>query len=54
MMLPADSHVHSEWSWDTGGPRSGAAGRMRATCAQAVKIGLPAIIFTEHLDMPRT
>lgn len=54
MMLPADSHVHSEWSWDTGGPRSGAAGRMRATCAHAVKIGLPTIIFTEHLDIPRT
>lgn len=27
---------------------------MRATCAQAVRIGLPAIIFTEHLDIPRT
>lgn len=54
MMLPADAHVHSEWSWDTGGPRSSASGRMRATCAQAVKIGLPAIIFTEHLDIPGT
>jgi histidinol-phosphatase (PHP family) len=54
MTLPADSHVHSEWSWDTGGPRSSAAGRMRATCAQAVRIGLPALFFTEHLDIPGT
>ncbi|MCL2516296.1 MAG: PHP domain-containing protein [Microbacteriaceae bacterium] len=54
MTLPADAHVHSEWSWDTGGPASAAAGRMRATCARAVAIGLPALIFTEHLDFPRT
>jgi histidinol-phosphatase (PHP family) len=54
MVLPADAHVHSEWSWDTGGPRSAAAGRMRATCARAVAIGLPALIFTEHLDFDRT
>lgn len=54
MTLPADSHVHSEWSWDTGGPASAAAGRMRATCAQASRIGLPAIFFTEHLDIPGT
>jgi histidinol-phosphatase (PHP family) len=54
MILPADGHVHSEWSWDTGGPQSDAVGRMRATCAQAVQIGLPAIFFTEHLDIPDT
>ncbi|WP_285116990.1 PHP domain-containing protein [Leifsonia sp. fls2-241-R2A-40a] len=54
MTLPADSHVHSEWSWDTGGPHSEAAGRMRKTCAQAVRIGLPALFFTEHLDIPGT
>lgn len=54
MSLPADSHVHSEWSWDTGGPRSDAVGRMRATCARAVRIGLPALYFTEHLDIPDT
>ncbi|GHH74901.1 PHP domain-containing protein [Promicromonospora soli] len=54
MTLPADSHVHSEWSWDTGGPQSHAVGRMRATCAHAVKIGLPALFFTEHLDIPDT
>ncbi|MBX3196425.1 MAG: hypothetical protein KF727_15175 [Microbacteriaceae bacterium] len=52
--LPADSHVHSEWSWDTGGPTSAASGRMRATCARAVAIGLPALTFTEHLDFPGT
>ena len=54
MTLPADSHVHSEWSWDTGGPHSNAVGRMRATCEQAVRIGLPALFFTEHLDIPGT
>ncbi|MCK0117019.1 PHP domain-containing protein [Isoptericola sp. S6320L] len=54
MTLPADSHVHSEWSWDTGGPTSQAAGRMRATCEHAVRIGLGAIYFTEHLDIPDT
>ncbi|MFI6476336.1 PHP domain-containing protein [Nonomuraea sp. NPDC050663] len=43
-MLPADSHVHSEWSWDA---RNGS---MEATCARAVEIGLPAIAFTEHVD----
>lgn len=52
MTLPADSHVHSEWSWDTGGPQSPAVGRMRATCVRAVRIGLPALFFTEHLDVP--
>ncbi len=52
MVLPADTHVHSEFSWDTGGPQSPtAAGTMRRSCARAVRIGLPAIIFTEHLDM---
>lgn len=50
MRLPADAHVHSEWSWDTGGPRSAAVGTMRRTCERAVRIGLPAVIFTEHLD----
>lgn len=51
-VLPADAHVHSEYSWDTGGPTSSSAvGTMYRTCAQAVRIGLPAIIFTEHLDI---
>lgn len=44
MSLPADSHVHSEWSWDT------AVGDMAGSCARAVELGLPAIAFTEHLD----
>lgn len=42
--LPADGHVHTEWSWDAPG------GSMRRTCARAVKIGLPAVAFTEHAD----
>jgi len=49
-MLTADSHVHSEWSWDTGGPDSDATGTMVSTCEQAIRIALPALIFTEHLD----
>ena len=44
MTLPADSHVHSEWSWDA------LLGSMERSCARAVDIGLPAIAFTEHLD----
>ena len=51
MVLPADSHVHSEFSWDTGGPGSAAAGTMERTCARALEIGLPTVIFTEHLDL---
>ena len=47
--LPADSHVHSEFSWDHGSDPA-APGSMRRTCEQAVRIGLPAIVFTEHLD----
>lgn len=42
--LPGDSHVHSEWSWDT------QVGDMVGSCARAVEMGLPAIAFTEHLD----
>ena len=44
MVLAADSHVHSEWSWDA------PYGSMDRTCARAVDLGLPAIAFTEHLD----
>jgi histidinol-phosphatase (PHP family) len=47
VVLPADSHVHSEWSWDA--PR----GAMERTCARAVEIGLPAVAFTEHADYTR-
>jgi histidinol-phosphatase (PHP family) len=43
-MLPSDSHVHSEWSWDA------VDGSMERTCAHAVELGLPAIAFTEHVD----
>jgi histidinol-phosphatase (PHP family) len=42
--LPPDSHVHTQWSWDT------ATGQMEGSCARAVAIGLPAIAFTEHVD----
>jgi histidinol-phosphatase (PHP family) len=44
MALPADGHVHSQWSWDAD------LGSMDATCAQAVRMGLPAIAFTDHVD----
>lgn len=44
MPLPADSHVHSEWSWDA------PYGSMLASCVQAAELGLPAIAFTEHVD----
>ena len=44
MTLPADGHVHSEWSWDA------RLGSMEGTCARAVERGLPAIAFTEHVD----
>jgi histidinol-phosphatase (PHP family) len=47
--LPADAHVHSEWSWDAGSDPA-SPGTMERTCARAVRIGLPAVIFTEHLD----
>ncbi len=50
MSLAGDGHVHTEWSWDTGGPDSEARGRMVAMCRRAVRIGLPALAFTEHLD----
>ncbi|MFI5841576.1 PHP domain-containing protein [Catenuloplanes sp. NPDC051500] len=46
-VIPADSHVHSEFSWDA--RRNGGAS-MELTCARAVEIGLPALAFTEHLD----
>lgn len=42
---PADEHVHTEFSWDTGPHAS-----MRAACARAVELGLPAVSFTEHVD----
>ncbi|KRA24019.1 hypothetical protein ASD65_05980 [Microbacterium sp. Root61] len=48
--LPADSHVHSEWSWDSGSDPA-SAGSMSRICARAVRIGLSAVVFTEHLDL---
>ena len=45
-MLPPDNHVHSQWSYDTFGKTS-----MTAACQRAVELGLPAIAFTEHLDV---
>ena len=44
MSLPADLHVHTEWSWDA------ARGSMEKSCERALEIGLPAIAFTEHAD----
>jgi histidinol-phosphatase (PHP family) len=42
--LPADSHVHSEWSWDA--PHTS----MERACRRAVELGLPSVVFTEHAD----
>lgn len=44
-MLPADNHIHSEWSFDTGEQAS-----MARACARAVELGIPAVAFTEHLE----
>ena len=44
MTLPADNHVHSEWSWDAQN------GSMERSCERARDIGLPSIAFTEHVD----
>ena len=44
-VLPADNHVHSQWSYDTFGRTS-----MVAECERALELGVPAVAFTEHLD----
>ncbi|WP_235510835.1 PHP domain-containing protein [Curtobacterium sp. Leaf261] len=49
-MLPADAHVHSEWSWDAGSDPA-SHGSMARTCERAVRNGLPVVVFTEHLDL---
>ncbi len=49
MALTGDGHVHTDWSWDTGVPSSNAS--MEAMCRRALQIGLPAVAFTEHLDL---
>jgi len=46
-MLPPDSHVHSEWSWDA------PSGSMERTCARAVELGLSCLAFTDHADYTR-
>jgi histidinol-phosphatase (PHP family) len=43
--MPADGHVHSEWSWDAQN------GSMERTCERAIELGLPAVAFTEHVDL---
>jgi len=43
--VPADDHVHSEFSYDTGPSAS-----MRASCERAVELGIRSIAFTEHLE----
>jgi histidinol-phosphatase (PHP family) len=47
--FPADAHVHSEWSWDSGSDPA-SLGSMVRICERAIRIGLPAVVFTEHLD----
>jgi histidinol-phosphatase (PHP family) len=44
-MLPADQHVHTQWSLDA------PAGSMRDTCVRAIELGLPAVTFTDHADL---
>lgn len=43
-MLPADQHLHTQWSADA------LAGSMREVCARAAELGLPGITFTDHAD----
>ncbi|MDY6995063.1 MAG: PHP domain-containing protein [Actinomycetota bacterium] len=45
VMLPADNHVHSRWSWDTA-----ESSTMERECEQALRRGIPAVAFTEHVD----
>ncbi len=44
-VLPADNHVHSQWSYDTFGRAS-----MVAECERALELSIPVVAFTEHLD----
>ena len=44
-MLPADQHVHTQWSTDA--PH----GSMHEACVRAAGIGLPAVTFTDHADL---
>lgn len=42
--MQADLHVHTEWSWDA------RRGSMEESCREALRLGLPAIAFTDHAD----
>ncbi|WP_254549971.1 PHP domain-containing protein [Catellatospora tritici] len=42
--VPADGHVHTEWSWDA------PTGSMRRSCVRARELGLPAVVFADHAD----
>lgn len=44
-MLPADNHIHTQFSWDTRSRSS-----MIRACERALEVGLPAVAFTEHVD----
>ena len=44
-MLPADNHVHSQFSWDRG-----VVPRWRIPAALPPEAGLPVVAFTEHVD----
>jgi histidinol-phosphatase (PHP family) len=44
-VLPADQHVHTQWSPDA------PTGSMRQACAQAIELGLPGVTFTDHADL---
>jgi histidinol-phosphatase (PHP family) len=43
--LPADNHLHTEWSFDTPPQAS-----MLQTCERALALGIPAVAFTEHVE----
>ncbi len=45
MTLPADQHVHTQWSGDA------PAGSMRDACVRAGELGLPGVTFTDHADL---
>jgi histidinol-phosphatase (PHP family) len=44
-VLPADQHVHTQWSIDA------PDGSMRQACERAIELGLSAVTFTDHADL---
>jgi histidinol-phosphatase (PHP family) len=44
-VLPADQHVHTQWSIDAPGAS------MRDACVRAMELGLPGVTFTDHADL---